>query len=51
MSMSVCLSVSVMSIYLELHTPIFTKFLCILTVVVARSYSDGVAICYVFPVL
>jgi len=47
MSLSVCLSVSVCS-----HTrnskatrPNFSKLLCMLPVAVARSSSDGVAIC------
>jgi len=31
--------------------PIFTKFLCILPMSMARSSSGGVAICYVLPVL
>jgi len=29
----------------------FSKFLCMLPVAVARSSSNGVAICHVFPVL
>ena len=31
--------------------PIFTKFLCLFTMDVARSAFVGVAICYVLPVL
>ena len=30
---------------------IFTKFLCVLFTAVARSFSDGVAISYLLPVL
>jgi len=44
-----CLSVR--SHYSKAERPNFTKFLCTLPVVVARSSSDGVAICYILPVL
>jgi len=37
--------------YLKNHTAKHPNFLCILTVVVARSSSGGVAIRYVLPVL
>ena len=37
--------------YLKNHHPIFTNFLYMLPVAVTRSISDGIAICYVLPVL
>jgi len=51
--LSVCLSVC---LYVHYHIsgttrPIFSKFFCVLPMVVARSSSGGVVICYVFPVL
>ena len=53
MSMSVCLCtcLSVHSHNSKTRGRNFTKFLCMLPVVVARSFSDGVAICYALPVL
>jgi len=51
---SVCLSVYVsvcQHASLETVRPNSTIFLCMLPVAVARSFSDGVAICYVLPVL
>ena len=60
--LSVCLSVSCLSVcvYLCLSVrdhisgttrPIFTNFLCLFPMAVARSFSDGVVMCYIFPVL
>ena len=47
----VCLSVSVSAnLSLELHDR-STPILCMLPMVVARSSSGGLVICYVFPVL
>ena len=51
MSVSVCLSVSVRDHISGTTRPIFTKFLHMLPMAVARSFSDGVVIRYVFPVL
>ena len=48
MHLSVCLSVI---ISLELHARIFTNLLCTLPTVTARSFSGGILIGYVFPVL
>jgi len=48
----VCLFVSVsVRAYLRNCTPDLHQYLCMLPVVVARSYSGGVAIGYVLPVL
>jgi len=45
---SVCLSAITSS---ELHASYLHQvFLCMLPISVVRSYSGGVAICYVFPV-
>ena len=56
MSVSVCLFVC-LSLYLSVRdhisgttNAIFSKFLCVLPLTVARSSSYGVVICYVFPV-
>jgi len=46
---SVCLSVS--EHIFGTTRPLFTKFLCMLPMAVARSSSGGVVICYVLPVL
>ena len=61
MSVSVCLSVCVsrcVCVCLSVHNHIFgtaarssPNFLCMLPIAVARYSSDGVLICYVFPVL
>ena len=57
MSVSVCLSVRVFFFYVRNHIsgtvrPIFVNFYaCMLPMAVARSSSDGVVICCVFPVL
>jgi len=55
MSLSVCLSVCVcLSVRDDISgttRPIFTTFLCMLPMAVARSSSDGVVIGYVLPVL
>ena len=50
MSMSVC-CVSVCSHNWKTARPNITKYLCVLTAAVCRSFSDGVAICYVLLVL
>jgi len=52
MSVSVCLSVclSVRDHIFGTTRPIFTNFLCMLYMPVARSYSGGVAIRYVLLV-
>ena len=52
-SVCVCLSLclSVRDHVLETTRPIFTNFLCMLPMAVARSSSGGVVIKYVFPVL
>ena len=50
-STNVCQCVSVRTHNSKTTWPNFTKILSILPVVVARSSSDGVAICYVFSVL
>jgi len=47
--LSVCLSVREHTS--ETTRPMFTKFTCVLPMVVARSSSVGVAMCYVLPVL
>jgi len=53
----VCLSVVVRVCFLsaiissELHCPVYTKFLCMLPMAVARSSSGSVLIRYVLPVL
>ena len=44
----VCLSAIISS---ELHVRSSTNFLCMLPMAVARSFSGGVVICYVLPVL
>ena len=52
MSVSVCLCVCLSAmISSELHVRSSPNFLCMLPMAVARSFSGGVAICYVFPVL
>ena len=57
MSVSVCLSVclcvcvSVRDHIIGTTRPIFTKFLCMLRMAVARFSSGGVVIRYVLPVL
>ena len=50
MSMSVCLFVC-RSHNSKTTRPNFTEFLCVFSVAVARSFSGGVAIRYVLPVL
>ena len=47
--LSVCLSVQ--SYNVKTVRPNFAKFLCRLPVTVAQSFSKGVAIYYIFPVL
>jgi len=47
--LSVCVSVS--SHILKTMRPNFTKFLCMLPVAVAWSFSYGIVVCYVLPVL
>jgi len=49
----VCLSVCPLaaSYNAKIAWPNFTKFLCMLSVAVARSSFDHVVICYVLPVL
>jgi len=49
MSLSVCLSVR--SHNSKITWPNFTTFLCMFPMAVTRSSSDGVVLCYVFPVL
>ena len=49
--LSVCLFVCCPLIYLENHTAELHQFLCTLPTAVARSFSGGVAIRYVLPVL
>ena len=53
MSVSVCVCVClfVLDHISGTTRPIFTKFLCMLPMAVARSSSSGVVIRYVFPVL
>jgi len=54
MSVYVCVCLSCLSVrdhIFETARPIFTKFLCMLPMAVARSSSGGVVIRYVFPVL
>jgi len=54
MSVSVCVCVSVHDHIFGTTRPIFTNFLCMLSmlpVAMARSSSGGVVICYVFPIL
>ena len=57
MSVSVCLSVcvcaclSVRDNISGITRPIFTEFVCMLPMAVARSSSGSVVICYAFPVL
>ena len=53
MSVSVCLSLSVFvrDYIFRTTRPIFADFLCVLPTAVARSFSGGVAIRYVLPVL
>jgi len=52
MRMSVCLSVRLSAgITRKPHGRFSPNFLCMLTIAVARSFSDGVAIRYVLPVL
>jgi len=54
MSVYVCVCLSCLSVrdhIFETARPIFTKFLCMLPIAVARSSSGGVVIRYVFPVL
>ena len=52
MSMSVCVCVCLSPIISsELHGQSSPNFLCMLPVAVARSSSDGVVVCCVFPVL
>ena len=50
-SVSVCACLSVRDHILGTTHPIFTKFLCMLLMIVARSSSGGVVILYVLPVL
>jgi len=47
----VCLFVCLYSHISETAQPNFTKFLSVLPAAVARSCSDGAAICYVLPIL
>jgi len=47
----VCMCLSVRDHIFGTTRPIFTKFLCVLPMVVARSSSGGVVIHYVLPVL
>ena len=50
----VCLCVCVCNVrghIIRTTCTIFTKYLCMLPMAVARSSSGGVVICYVFPVL
>ena len=49
--LSVCVCLSVREHISGTTRPIFTKFLCMLPMSVARSYSGGVATRYVLPVL
>jgi len=49
-SVGVCMFVCTQS-YLRNYSPIFTTFLCLLPMAVARSSSGGPMIRYVFPVL
>ena len=49
--LSVCVCLSVREHISGTAGPIFTKFLCRSPVAVARSFSGGVAIRYVLPVL
>jgi len=55
MSVSVCVSLrvclSVRDYIFGTTRPIFTNFLCVLPMAVARFSSGGVVICYVLPVL
>jgi len=55
MSVSVCVSLrvclSVRDYIFGTTRPIFTNFLCVLPMAVARFFSGGVVICYVLPVL
>jgi len=46
----VCVRLSVRDHIFGTTRPIFTKFLCLLPMALARSFSGGVVICYVFPV-
>ena len=50
MSVSVCVCLSVHDHIFGTARPIFTNFLRMLPVAVARSSSGGVVICYVIPV-
>jgi len=47
-SVGVCLSAIISP---KLHVRSSLNFLCMLAMTVARSSSDGVLMCYVFPVL
>ena len=51
MTVSVCQCLSVREHISGNARPIFTKFLCMFAMAVARSFSGGVAIRYVLPVL
>jgi len=51
LSVCVCMCLSVRDHIFGTTRPIFTKFLCVLPMVVARSSSGGVVIHYVLPVL
>ena len=52
LSVCVCVCVSVCDHIFGTARPIFTNFFCMLPMAVAWTFSsDGVLICYVFPVL